>query len=85
MLEGRDVRLRLRDREDLDFLFEFKNNISYYGEYEAIQPQISRTEAEREMKTHKIRALFVVYGCMHVCTFFFPLSGTLRATYMPKS
>ena len=47
MLEGRDIRLRLREREDLDFLFEFKNNINYYGEYEAIQPQISRTEAEK--------------------------------------
>ena len=47
LLEGRNIRLRLRDREDLDFLFEFKNNINYYGEYEAIQPQISRTEAEK--------------------------------------
>ena len=50
LLEGKNIRLRLREREDLDFLFDFKNNIDYYGEYEAIQPQISRTEAERRIE-----------------------------------
>ena len=51
MLEGRNVRLRLRDKEDLDFLFEFWNNIDYYGDYEAIQPQISKTEVERRIES----------------------------------
>ena len=50
LLEGKNIRLRLRDIEDLDFLFEFKNSIDYYGEYEAIQPQISRTEAEKRIE-----------------------------------
>jgi RimJ/RimL family protein N-acetyltransferase len=51
LLEGKNIRLRRRDREDLDFLFEFKNNIDYYGEYEAIQPQVSRSEAEKRIET----------------------------------
>jgi len=50
LLEGKNIRLRLRDREDLDFFFEFWNNINYYGEYEAIQPQISRAEAEKRIE-----------------------------------
>jgi RimJ/RimL family protein N-acetyltransferase len=51
MLEGKKVRLRLRDKEDLDFFFSFWNNIDFYGEYEAIQPQISRAEAEKRIET----------------------------------
>ena len=51
MLEGKNVRLRLRDKEDLDFLFEFWNRIDYYGEYEAIQPQMSRTEIEKRIES----------------------------------
>jgi hypothetical protein len=51
MLEGKKVRLRLGDKEDLDFFFSFWNNIDFYGEYEAIQPQISRAEAEKRIET----------------------------------
>jgi RimJ/RimL family protein N-acetyltransferase len=47
LLEGKEVRLRLRDKEDLDFFFNFWNAIDFYGEYEAIQPQISRAQAEK--------------------------------------
>jgi RimJ/RimL family protein N-acetyltransferase len=50
MLEGKNVCLRLRDKEDLDFFWEFWNNIDYYGEYETIQPQITRSEAERRIE-----------------------------------
>lgn len=51
MLEGKTIRLRLRDKEDVDFLFEFWNNIDYYGDYEAIQPQISKTEVEKRIES----------------------------------
>ena len=51
MLEGKAVSLRLRDKEDVDFLFEFWNNIDYYGDYEAIQPQISKTEVEKRIES----------------------------------
>jgi RimJ/RimL family protein N-acetyltransferase len=50
LLEGRNIRLRLRDKEDLNFFWEFWNNIDYYGEYEAIQSQISKTEAEKRIE-----------------------------------
>ena len=50
MLEGKKVRLRLRDREDLDFFFDFWNTVDFYGEFEAIQPQMSRTRAEKSIE-----------------------------------
>lgn len=50
MLEGKNIRLRLRDREDLDFFIAFWNRLDCYGEYEAIQPQITRTEAQKRIE-----------------------------------
>jgi RimJ/RimL family protein N-acetyltransferase len=50
LLEGKNVRLRLRDREDLDFFFEFWNKLDYYGEYESIQPQMTKTEAQKRIE-----------------------------------
>jgi RimJ/RimL family protein N-acetyltransferase len=51
MLEGKNVRLRLRDKEDLDFFFDFWNDIDCYGEYEEIQPQMSKVEAEKRIES----------------------------------
>lgn len=42
--------MRLRDKEDLEFFWDFWNRIDFYGEYEEIQPQISKTEAERRIE-----------------------------------
>jgi ribosomal-protein-alanine N-acetyltransferase len=50
LLEGKNVRLRIRDKEDLDFFFEFWNDLNCYGEYEAIQPQISKAEAQKRIE-----------------------------------
>jgi RimJ/RimL family protein N-acetyltransferase len=50
MLQGKNVRLRKRDKEDLDFFFEFWNSLNCYGEFEAIQPQISREEAQKRIE-----------------------------------
>jgi len=50
LLEGKNIRLRLRDREDLDFFWEFWNKIEFYGEYEAIQPQMTKSEAEKRIE-----------------------------------
>jgi RimJ/RimL family protein N-acetyltransferase len=41
----------MRDKQDLDFFWEFWNNINDYGEYEAIQPQISKAEAEKRIES----------------------------------
>jgi len=49
MLEGKNVRLKLRDMEDLDFFVDFWNNIDYYGEYESIMEQMTKTEAEKQL------------------------------------
>ena len=50
MLEGKNIRLRLRDKEDLDFFFEFWNRLDCYGEYESIQLQMSKTEAQKRIE-----------------------------------
>ena len=55
------MNLRLRDKEDLDFLFEFWNNIDHYGDYEAIQPQISKTEAEKRIESSTTSDVGVVW------------------------
>ncbi len=51
MLEGKNVKLKLRDREDLAFLFDFWNDLKCYGEFEAIHPQMSKTEIEKRIET----------------------------------
>jgi RimJ/RimL family protein N-acetyltransferase len=61
LLEGKAVSLRLRDKEDVDFLFEFWNNIDYYGDYEAIQPQISKTEVEKRIESSTMSDAGVVW------------------------
>jgi RimJ/RimL family protein N-acetyltransferase len=48
--EGNRVRLRIRDKEDLDFLYEFWNNINWYGEFEQILPQMSKTELAKRIE-----------------------------------
>ena len=50
VLEGKSIRLRLRDKEDLDFVYEFWNNVDWYGKYEAIQPQMSKAELAKRIE-----------------------------------
>jgi RimJ/RimL family protein N-acetyltransferase len=50
MLKGKNVRLRLRDKEDLDFFWQFWNDLGCYGEYEAVQPQVSGTQIEKRFE-----------------------------------
>jgi len=47
---GKNIRLRLRDKQDLDFFVEFWNRLDCYGEYESIQPQMSKTEAQKRIE-----------------------------------
>jgi len=44
LLEGKNVNLRVMEREDVDFLSECFNNISFWSEYEPITQQRSKTE-----------------------------------------
>ncbi len=50
MLEGKNIRLRLRDKEDLDFFYEFWNNVDWYGRYEAIQSQMSKSDLAKRIE-----------------------------------
>jgi RimJ/RimL family protein N-acetyltransferase len=50
LLEGKNVRLRLRDKEDLDFMYEFWNNVDWYGRYETIQPQMSKSALAKRIE-----------------------------------
>jgi len=44
LLEGKKINLRVREREDIDWLMECFNNLDFRGEYDPITPQKSRTE-----------------------------------------
>ena len=50
MLEGKNVNLRLMEKEDVDFILECTNNLDFYGEYDPIT-QISKTEMIKKLET----------------------------------
>jgi RimJ/RimL family protein N-acetyltransferase len=47
LLEGKNVNLRVREREDLSLIAEWVNNPAFLGEYNSL-PQISETELEKD-------------------------------------
>lgn len=60
MLEGKNVLLKLCDKEDLDFFLGFWNNLDYYGEYETIMEQMTKAEAEKRFAERSNRAYFII-------------------------
>jgi RimJ/RimL family protein N-acetyltransferase len=60
MLEGRRVRLKIFDKEDLSFFVDFWNNLDYYGDYESIMEQITNTEAEKRFADTSKSVTFIV-------------------------
>ena len=44
MLEGNRVNLRIMEREDVEFSFEFSNQMGFWGEYDPIPQQRSKAE-----------------------------------------
>jgi ribosomal-protein-alanine N-acetyltransferase len=46
LLEGKNIRLRVREKEDLPMLMEWMNNPEFVGEYQP-SPQRSRAEMEK--------------------------------------
>ena len=51
MLEGKNVNLRVREREDLDFFVEHHHNdVNFYGEHGPVMTQMSKTEAEKRFE-----------------------------------
>ena len=44
MLEGKNVNLRVMERDDVDFLAEWFNDVDFWGEYTPIMEQIPKSE-----------------------------------------
>jgi len=60
LLEGKSVRLKLCDKEDIGFFVDFWNNLNYYGDYEPIIEQMTKTEAEKRFADTSKKATFIV-------------------------
>ena len=60
MLEGKSIRLKLGDKEDLDFFVGFWNNLDYYGDYEPIMEQMTKAEAEKRFADASKKATFII-------------------------
>ena len=60
MLEGRNIRLKLGDKEHVDFFVDFWNNLDYYGDYEPIMEQTTRAEAEKRLADSSKTAYFII-------------------------
>jgi RimJ/RimL family protein N-acetyltransferase len=50
LLEGKNVNLRVMEKEDLDFFVECHNDVTYYGEEGPIMAQMSKAEAEKRFE-----------------------------------
>jgi RimJ/RimL family protein N-acetyltransferase len=60
LLEGKNIRLKLGDKEDLDFFVDFWNNLDYYGDYEPIMEQMTKAEAEKRLADSSKNAYFII-------------------------
>jgi RimJ/RimL family protein N-acetyltransferase len=60
LLEGKSIRLKLGDKEDLDFFVDFWNNVDYYGDYEPIMEQMIKAEAEKRLADSSKTAYFII-------------------------
>jgi len=59
-LEGKNIRLKLGDKEDVDFFVDFWNNLDYYGNYEPIMEQMTKAEAEKRLADSSKSAYFII-------------------------
>jgi hypothetical protein len=50
LLEGKNVNLKIIEKEDLPLFAEWMNKPEFYGEYNPLR-QMSRTEAEKRLET----------------------------------
>jgi hypothetical protein len=44
LLEGKNVNLRVMERDDVDFMVECRNDMDFWGEYVPVGEQISKSE-----------------------------------------
>jgi len=50
LLEGKNVNLRVMEKEDLSFFVETLNDVNYYGEHGPVSTQMSKAEAEKRFE-----------------------------------
>jgi RimJ/RimL family protein N-acetyltransferase len=60
LLEGKNIRLKLGDKENLGFFADFWNNLDYYGDYEPIMEQMTKAEAEKRLADSSKTAYFII-------------------------
>lgn len=60
VLEGKNIRLKLCDKEDLGFFVDFWNDLEYYGGYEPIMEQMTKVEAEKQFADTSKKAYFII-------------------------
>jgi ribosomal-protein-alanine N-acetyltransferase len=59
LLEGKNVNLRILEKEDLPLLTEWFNKLEFFGEYNPVH-QISRTDAEKILESPNEVKLFII-------------------------
>jgi ribosomal-protein-alanine N-acetyltransferase len=60
LLEGKSIRLKLCDKENLDYFVDFWNNLNYYSDYEPIMEQTTKAEAEKRFEDTSKKATFII-------------------------
>jgi ribosomal-protein-alanine N-acetyltransferase len=60
LLVGKNVNLKLGDKEDLEFFVDFWNNVEYYADCEPIMEQMTKAEAEKRFADTSNRAYFMI-------------------------
>jgi predicted acetyltransferase len=60
LLEGKKVNLKVMEKEDLGFFVDFCNNLDYWGDSEAVNEQMTKTEAERRLTDSSKSTYFAV-------------------------
>jgi len=87
-LEGKNIRLKLGDKEDVDFFVDFWNNLDYYGNYEPIMEQMTKAEAEKRLADSSKSAYFIIQKkdgtSIGLIVCFGQLSGSITVGYAIK-
>jgi ribosomal-protein-alanine N-acetyltransferase len=60
LLEGKNIRLKLGEKDDLDFFVDFWNNLDWYGDYEPILEQMTKVEAEKRLTDSSRSSYFII-------------------------
>jgi ribosomal-protein-alanine N-acetyltransferase len=54
LLEGKNVNLRMADKEDIPLLLQWFNDVRFTGDYQSFPGQVSKSELEPQIVEHKL-------------------------------